>query len=331
MKNTIPKVSVIVPIHNAGDRLIACLETLINQTLHEIEIILILDCPSDGSDIIAKQYATKDERIIILENDINRHTGYSRNRGLMVAKGEYIGFSDHDDYRELSMYEELYNSVKSENSDIVLGISVSVGDQNEIMQFPKNLNGNDLRIFALEDLLRGGDDITMTPIATNIHPNLYKTELIKKNNINFVDTLTCTPEDRIFQITCLLHAKIVTLISKPLYYHVIHNLSAGHTTNYTSFATRTNGRMKVFEILNSTNNYEKYELNFLTGTKKEFATLIINEILKTKKPFRLIKLMHFLKSYPFCKKAFRIASYSLNKYSWRGKILHKTVSCLMKI
>lgn len=331
MKNTIPKVSVIVPIHNAGDRLIACLETLINQTLHEIEIILILDCPSDGSDIIAKQYATKDERIIILENDINRHTGYSRNRGLKVAKGEYIGFSDHDDYRELSMYEELYNSAKSENSDIVLGISVSVGDQNEIMQFPKNLNGNDLRKFALEDLLRGGDDITMTPIATNIHPNLYKTELVKKNNINFVDTLTCTPEDRIFQITCLLHAKIVTLITKPLYYHVIHNLSAGHTSNYTSFATRTNGRMKVFEILNSTNNYEKYELNFLTGTKKEFATLIINEILKTKKPFRLIKLMHILKSYPFCKKAFRISSYSLNKYSWRGKILHKTVSCLMKI
>lgn len=331
MKNTIPKVSVIVPVHNAGDRLISCLETLINQTLHEIEIILILDCPSDGSDFIAKEYATKDERIIILENDQNRHTGHTRNRGLKVAKGEYIGFSDHDDFRELSMYKELYNSAKSENSDIVLGISVSVGDQDEIMQFPPNLKDYDLRVFALEDLLRGGDDITMTPFATNIHPNLYKTELVRKNNINFVDTFTCTPEDRIFQITCLLYAKIVTLNTKPLYYHVIHNLSTGHTLNYTSFATRANGRLEVFEILKSTNNYEKYEIIFLTGTKKEFALLIINEILRTKKIFRFFKLMHVLKSYPFCKKAFRNSSYSLKKYSWAGKILHKTVSFFMKI
>lgn len=331
MKNTIPKVSIIVPIHNAGNRLIRCIDTLVNQTLQEIEIILILDCPTDGSDKIAKQYASKDERIIILENETNLHTGRSRNRGLKIAKGEYIGFSDHDDYRELTMYEELYNCAKNDNSDIVLGISVTVGDQEEIMHFPPNLKAIDLREYAIKDLINGGNAITMTPVATNIHPNIYKTELIQKNNIDFVDTLTCTPEDRIFQIMSLVHAKNVTLLPKQLYYHVIYKLSAGHTSNYRSSKTRANGRMKMFEFLKSTNNYEKYEMYFLAGTKKEFANLIINEFVISKNPLHFLKLVHFLKSFPFCKKAFRNASYSLDKYHWYGKLAHKTVSYLMKI
>ncbi|HRZ97464.1 MAG TPA: glycosyltransferase [Paludibacter sp.] len=331
MKNTIPKVSIIVPIHNAGNRLIRCIDTLVNQTLKEIEIILILDCPTDGSDQIARQFALKDERIIILENETNFHTGRSRSRGLMLAKGEYIGFSDHDDYRELTMYEELYNCAKKENSDIVLGISVSVGDQDEIMLFPPDLNAKDLQEYALIDLIKGGNDLTFTPISTNIHPNIYKTELIQKNNICFVDTLTCTPEDRIFQIMCLLNAKNVSLHTNHLYYHVIHKLSTGHTSNYTSSKTRACGRMKIFEFLKSTNNYEKYEMYFLEGTKKEFANLIINEFLITKNPFHFFKLMHTLKSFPFCKIAFRNTSYSLDKYHWYGKSAHKLVSFLMKI
>ena len=92
-----PKVSIIVPIYNAGKFLEKCLDTLVNQTLKDIEIILVLDCPTDGSDRIAREYAEKDPRIRLIVNEQNLNIGLSRNEGLKIARGEYIGFSDHDD------------------------------------------------------------------------------------------------------------------------------------------------------------------------------------------------------------------------------------------
>ena len=87
-----PKVSIIVPIYNAGKFLEKCLDTLVNQTLKDIEIILVLDCPTDGSDRIAREYAEKDPRIRLIINEQNLNIGLSRNEGLKIAQGEYIGF-----------------------------------------------------------------------------------------------------------------------------------------------------------------------------------------------------------------------------------------------
>ena len=122
------KVSVIVPIYNAGKNLIRCLDTLVNQTLRDIEIILVLDCPTDGSDLIAKNYASKDDRIIILENEHNLHIGESRNRGIEIARGEYLHFSDHDDYRELDMLEKMYEKAVLDDLDMLISNPVSVTD-----------------------------------------------------------------------------------------------------------------------------------------------------------------------------------------------------------
>ena len=80
-----PKVSIIVPIYNAGKFLEKCLDTLVNQTLKDIEIILVLDCPTDGSDRIAREYAEKDPRIRLIINEQNLNIGLSRNEGLKIA------------------------------------------------------------------------------------------------------------------------------------------------------------------------------------------------------------------------------------------------------
>ena len=98
-----PKVSIIVPVYNAGIYLKGCLDSILQQTLCDIEVILILDCPTDGSDVICQKYAEKDNRIRIIWNEKNLHIGLSRNKGLEIATGEYIAFSDNDDYRELCM------------------------------------------------------------------------------------------------------------------------------------------------------------------------------------------------------------------------------------
>ena len=81
-----PKVSIIVPIYNAGKFLEKCLDTLVNQTLKDIEIILVLDCPTDGSDRIAREYAEKDPRIRLIVNEQNLNIGLSRNEGLKIAR-----------------------------------------------------------------------------------------------------------------------------------------------------------------------------------------------------------------------------------------------------
>lgn len=100
-----PKISVIVPVYNAGIYLEECLKSILQQTFQDIEVILILDCPTDGSDKVCQSFAEKDSRIKIIYNKHNLHIGLSRDRGLDIAQGEYIAFSDDDDTRELDMYE----------------------------------------------------------------------------------------------------------------------------------------------------------------------------------------------------------------------------------
>ena len=116
----IPKVSIIVPIYNAGEFLGRCLDSLIHQTLKDIEIILVLDVPTDGSDKVAEMYADQDNRIKLVYNESNLHIGFSRNAGLKIASGEYVGFADHDDYCETDMFEKLYKKAKKDNADVVV-------------------------------------------------------------------------------------------------------------------------------------------------------------------------------------------------------------------
>ncbi|MGC3976850.1 MAG: glycosyltransferase family A protein [Paludibacteraceae bacterium] len=116
----IPKVSIIVPVYNAGEHLSRCLDSLLNQTLKEIEIILVVDCPTDGSDLLAEKYAEQDTRIRIIKNEKNIHIGFSRNAGIDNARGEYLGFSDDDDYCETEMFEKLYLCARKNEADIVV-------------------------------------------------------------------------------------------------------------------------------------------------------------------------------------------------------------------
>ena len=115
-----PKVSIIVPVYNAGSYFSKLLDSLTGQTLKEIEIILVLDCPTDGSDRVAEEYAARDGRIVLVRNRENLHVGFSRNEGLKIARGEYIGFCDHDDWVEPEMLEELYKKAKEEDADMVI-------------------------------------------------------------------------------------------------------------------------------------------------------------------------------------------------------------------
>ena len=110
-----PKVSIIVPVYNEEEYVSTCLDSLINQTLDDIEIILIDDNSTDNSLNILLDYAKKYPNIKVYHNEKNIGQGASRNRGLSLATGEYIGFVDSDDYIRNTMYEDMYKSVLNNN------------------------------------------------------------------------------------------------------------------------------------------------------------------------------------------------------------------------
>ena len=110
-----PKVSIIVPIYNEEEYVSTCLLSLINQTLDDIEIILIDDNSTDNSLNILLDYAKKYPNIKVYHNEKNLGQGASRNIGLSFATGEYIGFVDSDDYVSYTMYEDMYKAVLNNN------------------------------------------------------------------------------------------------------------------------------------------------------------------------------------------------------------------------
>ena len=110
-----PKVSIIVPVYNEEEYVSTCLISLINQTLDDIEIILIDDNSTDNSLNILLDYAKKYPNIKVYHNEKNIGQGASRNRGLSLATGEYIGFVDSDDYIRNTMYEDMYKAVLNNN------------------------------------------------------------------------------------------------------------------------------------------------------------------------------------------------------------------------
>lgn len=114
------KVSIIVPIHNSEIFLSRCLDSIVNQTFKDMEIILVNDASTDESLTIMKLYKEKyPEKIVIIDLNKSKGPGGARNEGIKIAKGEYIGFVDSDDTIEKEMYEQLYKIAKEKDYDMV--------------------------------------------------------------------------------------------------------------------------------------------------------------------------------------------------------------------
>lgn len=112
------KVSIIVPVYNSYKYLNKCLDSIINQTFKDIEIIIVNDGSTDKSINIINDYAKKDKRIVVIDKE-NEGVSIARNTGIKKSKGEYITFVDSDDYLELEAIEKLYNTIISKKVDIV--------------------------------------------------------------------------------------------------------------------------------------------------------------------------------------------------------------------
>lgn len=167
-----PKVSIIVPIYNVGQYLTKCIESLINQTLEDIEIILVDDGATDNSTEICDEYALRDNRIKVIHKQ-NGGLSDARNTGIDVAKGEYLAFLDSDDWIEPNFYEYLYNVIQREQADIVQCDYIEAYNEDIVIQFNECIKENMYTGVEALTLLYGPEYIR-TVIACS---KIYKKEL----------------------------------------------------------------------------------------------------------------------------------------------------------
>ncbi|MBQ7283471.1 MAG: glycosyltransferase family 2 protein, partial [Oscillospiraceae bacterium] len=176
-----PKVSVIIPVHNTENYLAQCIDSLLNQTLKDIEIVCVDDASTDSSLNILNEYAYKDNRIKVLHNEVSKSALGARKKGVAAATGEYIMFLDSDDYYTLDACEQVYNKIVEQNVDILhfsLGVincgNVSESKIQDLLNYVKPFKGK----LEGEDVFKGcfvDAKYNHTPVN-----KIYKAELCKK-------------------------------------------------------------------------------------------------------------------------------------------------------
>ena len=204
------KVSIIVPVYNVKKYLRKCLDSLINQTLKDIEIICINDGSTDKSLEILEEYKNRDSRIILL-NQENSGQSVARNRGIEIAKGEYLGFVDPDDWIDLDYYEKLYNAASTNNTDIAVGgiIRVTGIKKKKFLNFEKEtITDNTNLKFELCDV----------PEKSYVWNKIYKTEKLKEIGLEFEKGIFY--EDCIFTPQALFFLEKMVTVPNIYYYYL---------------------------------------------------------------------------------------------------------------
>lgn len=210
------KVSVIVPVYNVENYLVKCLDSLVNQTLKEIEIIVVNDGSPDNSQKIIDKYVKKYPQKIKSFIKDNGGLGSARNYGLKYAKGEYIAFVDSDDFADLNMLEEMFNLAQKDNSDVVI--------------CSNNLMDESYNILKVESAILNpkiNNDLIKYKLA--VWNKLYKKELLFNNKIQFRPNVWY--EDVDFTTKVMTITKKISFIDKPLYNYLLRKGSIMNNSN----------------------------------------------------------------------------------------------------
>lgn len=230
-----PKISIIVPIYNVEKYLIRCIESLLHQSLTEIEIILVDDGSVDTCPQICDDYAKRDSRIKVIHKN-NEGLGFARNSGMELVCGEYVAFVDSDDFVALEMYERLY-SVATSNQKldaVYCGINYFSEEKivNSLVETTKEVlfyNDKIKNKFLLGMLSRSEKSRKIVEYEMSVWHAIYKFDVLEKNNITFCSERVYISEDIIFHIDFLKHAKSIGMIPKALYYYCYNNNSLTKT------------------------------------------------------------------------------------------------------
>jgi glycosyltransferase involved in cell wall biosynthesis len=210
-----PKVSIVIPVYNVEQYLRECIDSVINQTLKDIEIICVNDGSKDNSLAILEEYAQKDSRVKVISKD-NSGYGHTMNVGLDAATGEYIGIVESDDYVKLDMYETLYNLAKEHDLDIIKADFYRFAEMDGTLK----LDYNDLSNGKSEyynRVLDPAENIEIFKFIMNTWSGIYKKALLDQFHVRHNETPGASFQDNGFFFQTFCQAKRIYFLNKPFY------------------------------------------------------------------------------------------------------------------
>lgn len=297
-------VSIIVPVYNSEKYLTECIESIINQTYKNIEVILVDDFSPDNSFEICERFAKKDNRIKFFRKQKNEGVSEARNFGLQKSKGDYICFVDSDDYLENNYVECLLLRAQEGDLDltfcrynVVLGETVTKLYELSLEQFVKNKQYKYYfdKSFKQSNKPNIKDDCNLELSKVTFSAcwrTLYKKDFLTNNNISFVKDLFYG-EDLIFVVSCLIKTNKVDVVDKFLYNYRESLNSITRSFNF-KFVEQVEKFSKIFfELIGSTlqpdeKKYYYYSKGVVLlykalsfGTKKDVKLLMNNNFIKS--------------------------------------------------
>lgn len=254
------QVSVILPVYNVAKYLHQAMDSVLGQTLKEIEIICVDDGSTDESYEILEEYAQKDNRITLIQQK-NQGAGVARNTGLAVARGKYLLFLDPDDFFEFNMVEELYERAEKLGVEIVIsppiGFNESTKKPYEIHRFFKKENIPQKDFFSYLDM----EEHIFSSFGFAPWNKFYQREFIIKNNIKFQEIFR--GDDMFFTMIALISAKKITTLDKKFVHYRTNMETAGKRKIVSYPLSYCEACLATKEVLVKHQVSEKTYLNFL--------------------------------------------------------------------
>ena len=245
------KVSIIVPVYKVEKYLKRSMDSLVNQTLEDIEIICINDGSPDNCLTILEEYKEKYPDKIVIIDKKNEGVWKGRFDGIAKATGEYIGFTDSDDYIALDYAEKLYNAAKKDEADISVCGFYRVDVETEHV-FSTEMTGYEGKVINMDK--NPEDTLSINGALWN---KLYKAEILK--NMNNLKNPPRILDDMMFFLLVLLNTNKITFINDSLYYYMVRSDSIVATIKKEQIASTENAMLEVREIYKKSENGKKME------------------------------------------------------------------------
>lgn len=328
-----PCVSVIVPIYNVEKYLDRCLKSIINQTLKNIEIILVDDESPDLCPQKCDEAAKRDKRIKVIHKK-NEGLGFARNSGLNIATGEYVYFVDSDDYLDVHAAEKLYDAAIKDNLDICFAGIISEDENGKQQKNIPKYAGSIFKQPKIVDIVLAGmlgaepNAKNDTNLRMSAWQGIYRRVWLEKNKLRFPSERQFISEDIIFHLDALPKAKTLGYIDDCLFYHITDNPnSLTHKYNPDRFnkccILYLEEKRKISQLANKSQMILNAQRMFLGNTRvclkqivtksetegKEFAIAEIKQIVEEK------TLIEVLRKYPYWKNPIKqaIMSFALRR------------------
>ena len=269
-----PKVSIVVPVYNSEKYLGKCLDSLINQSLKDIEIICVDDGSTDTSPYILNEYSKKDDRIKVITQE-NKDVGAARGTGVKASKGEFIAFIDNDDWFALDAMEKLYKNAKSNGSDFVIFKVVFYYDNKDSYVYPPQYDykkyfkeGTDFNNFVFT-----AEDVKFEVMNRVFAPwfKFYKSDFLNSYD-DFYFKENITYPDVPLHVQSMLRAKKISYCDEDLYFY-----RRGHFESMLTLSSQNNRVFDIFTVIDEVEDFLIYN-GFMKDYRVEFSAFLFLQV-----------------------------------------------------